>query len=130
MNIRSCVSPNPKLEAQISCRCIQNYSALPARRVDRVAQLAGGVDPAEAMARFKAALRKIPNVATELAPEVSLLDLNLVGPVIAVRPYCHNDHYWQVYCDTNQAIVRVCNEAGWPAPTPTSVTKLIQLPAV
>ena len=109
---------------------IQNYSALPTRRVERVAQLAGGVDPADAIARFKAALLKIPNVATAPAPEVSLLDLNLVGPVIAVRPYCHNDHYWQVYFDTNQAIVRVCNEAGWPAPAPTSVTKLIQLSAL
>lgn len=106
---------------------IQNYSMLPARRVERVAQLAGGVAPEDAVARFKAELLKIPNVAIEPAPEVNLLDLNLVGPVIAVRPYCHNDHYWQVYFDTNQAIVRVCKEAGWPAPTPTSITKLIQL---
>ena len=27
-----------------------------------------------------------------------------VGTVIAVRPYCHTDHYWQVYFDTNEAI--------------------------
>ena len=57
------------------------------------------------------------------APEVNLLDLNLVGTVIAVRPYSHNDHYWQVYFDTNEAIVRVCKEAGWPAPTPTQIMK-------
>ena len=106
---------------------IQNFSALPYRRVDRTAQLAGGVDTADAIARFKAAVAKIPNVIAEPAPDVSLLDMNLVGPVIAVRPYCHTDHYWQVYFDTNEAIIRVSKEAGWPAPTPASITKMIQV---
>jgi len=81
------------------------------------------VDPLDAIARFKAAVAQIPNVATDPAPEVNLLDINLVGTVIAVRPYCHTDHYWQVYFDTNEAIVRVCKEAGWPAPTPTQIMK-------
>jgi small conductance mechanosensitive channel len=105
---------------------IQNFSVLPARRVERVAQLAGGVDPLDAVRRFKDAVAKIPNVSTEHPPEVNLLDMNLNGPVIAVRPYTHNDHYWQVYFDTNEAIVRVCNEAGWPAPTPTQITRVVQ----
>jgi small conductance mechanosensitive channel len=105
---------------------IQNYSALPVRRVERTAQLAGGVDPLDAIARFRAAVAKIPNVATDPAPEVNLLDMNLVGPVIAVRPYTHTQHYWQVYFATNEAIVRVCREAGWPAPTPTQILKTVQ----
>jgi small conductance mechanosensitive channel len=105
---------------------IQNFSALPARRVERTAQLAGGVDPLEAIERLKAAVAKIPNVLDKPAPEVSLLDINLVGTVIAVRPYCHTDHYWQVYFDTNEAIVRVAQEAGWPAPTPAQINRLVQ----
>jgi small conductance mechanosensitive channel len=100
---------------------IQNFSALPVRRVDRTAQLAGGVDPQDAIARLKAAVAQIPNVAADPAPDVSLLDINLVGSVIAVRPYTHTDHYWQVYFDTNEAIVRVAREAGWPAPTPSQI---------
>ena len=96
---------------------VMNYSARPSRRVERTAQLAGGVDPIDAIARFKAEVAKIPNVLKTPAPEVSLLDINLVGTVIAVRPYCHTDHYWQVYFDTNEAILRVCKEAGWPAPS-------------
>lgn len=104
---------------------VMNYSARPARRVERTAQLAGGVDVTDALARFRAAVAAIPNVATDPAPEVNLLDMNLVGPVIAVRPYCHTDHYWQVYFDTNEAIVRVCKEAGWPAPTPTQIMKTV-----
>ena len=102
---------------------IQNFSALPVRRVDRTAQLAGSVDPIDAIARFRTTIAKIPNVAATPAPEVSLLDLNLVGPVIAVRTYTHTDHYWQVYADTNEAIVRVAREAGWPAPTPSQVVR-------
>ena len=102
---------------------IQNFSALPVRRVERTAQLAGGVDPLDAIARFKAAVAKIPNVATDPAPEVNLLDMTLVGPVISVRPYTNTEHYWQVYFDTNEMIVRVCREAGWPAPTPTQIIR-------
>ena len=42
---------------------IQNFSARPVRRVERTAQLAGSVDPLDAIARFKAAVAQIPNVA-------------------------------------------------------------------
>jgi small conductance mechanosensitive channel len=105
---------------------MQNFSALPVRRVDRTAQLAAGVDPLEAIERLRAAVAQIPNVATEPAPGVALLDMNLNGCVIAVRPYTHTSHYWQVYFDTNAAIVRVAKEAGWPAPMPAQVTHVVQ----
>ena len=106
---------------------IQNFSALPVRRVERTAQLAGGVDPLAAVERFKAAAAKVPNVSTEPRPEVDILDINLVGPVISVRPYTHTDHYWQVYFDTNAAIIRTCSEAGWPAPMPAQVNRIVQV---
>lgn len=105
---------------------IQNFSALPVRRVDRSAQLAGSVDPLEAIARLKAAIAQIPNVSTSKPPEINLLEMNLNGPVIAVRPFTANEHYWQVYFDTNEAIVRTCKEAGWPAPTPVQITRVVQ----
>ncbi len=95
---------------------VQNFSALPHRRVDRTAQLAGGVDPLDAIARFRAAVAKIPNVVADPAPEVNLLDMNLVGPVISVRPYTANEHYWQVYFDTNEAISDTFGAAGYPVP--------------
>ncbi|MFM2054982.1 MAG: hypothetical protein RL456_3019 [Pseudomonadota bacterium] len=95
---------------------VQNFTTLPARRVERTAQLAQGVDALDAIARLKVAVAQIPNVVQSPAPEVNLLDFKLEGPVISVRPYTHNDHYWQVYFDTNEAIARVCKEAGWPVP--------------
>ena len=105
---------------------IQNFSSNPARRVERTAQLAGGVDALDAIARFKAAVSAIPNVVQNPAPEVNVLDINLVGTIISVRPYCHTDHYWQVYFETNEAIMRTCKEAGWPAPTPTQINHVYQ----
>jgi small conductance mechanosensitive channel len=33
-----------------------------------------------------------------------------------VRPYVHNDNYWQVYFDTNRVIRESFGEAGFPVP--------------
>jgi hypothetical protein len=33
-----------------------------------------------------------------------------------VRPYCANDHYWQVYFDSNRLIRDTFGEAGYPSP--------------
>jgi small conductance mechanosensitive channel len=95
---------------------IMNYSASEYRRVDRTAQLAHGVDPADAVARLKTRLAAIPNVNTTPAPDVEILDFNPMGPVLAVRPYTHTDHYWQVYFDTNRVIKEEFGAAGYPVP--------------
>jgi small conductance mechanosensitive channel len=36
--------------------------------------------------------------------------------VLAVRPFCHTDHYWQVYFDTNRAIREAFGAARLPVP--------------
>jgi len=95
---------------------IQNFSANPYRRVELTAQLAHGVDPQAAIALLKPALAEVPNVIAEPAPDVEILTLNLSGPVLAVRPYCNNQHYWQVYFDTNRLIRDTFAHAGFPVP--------------
>ena len=95
---------------------IQNFSTNPYRRVDRLAQLNHSVDHSEAIRLLKERLAKIPNVKTDPSPDVEILDFNLAGPVLAVRPYCHTDHYWQVYFDTNRAIREAFGAAGFPVP--------------
>jgi small conductance mechanosensitive channel len=84
---------------------IQNFSANPYRRVECTAQLAHTVDVNDAMSRLRAALARIPNVVTQPAPDVEIVSFTARGPVLAVRPYTHTDHFWQVYFDTNRAIV-------------------------
>lgn len=98
---------------------IQNYTSNPFRRVELKAQLAGSADHRAAIALLKEKVAAIPNVLTEPAVDVEILEFNLVGPVLAVRPYTHNDNYWQVYFDTNRTIKEALAEAGFPAPTPS-----------
>ena len=95
---------------------IQNYSANPYRRVECTAQLAHTVDVNDAMSRLRATLARIPNVLTQPAPDVAIVSFTPRGPVLAVRPYTHTDHFWQVYFDTNQAIVDTFGAAGYPVP--------------
>lgn len=68
----------------------------------------------------------MPNVLATPAVDVEILEFTLVGPVLAVRPYCHNDHYWQVYFDGNRTI-REALAAGFPAPTLAQVV-MVQNP--
>ena len=95
---------------------IQQFSANPFRRVELTAQLAHGVDPQAAIELLKPDLAKIPNVLADPAPDVEIITFNLAGPVLAVRPYCNNTHYWQVYFDTNRLIRDVFASAGFPVP--------------
>ena len=95
---------------------IQNFSANPYRRVDLVAQLNHAVDHKTAIYILKERLAKIPNVVTDPKPDVEILQFNLAGPLLAVRPYCHTDHYWQVYFDTNRVIRESFGDAHFPVP--------------
>ena len=95
---------------------IQNFSANPYRRVDLLAQLNHAVDHNAAIHLLKERLVKIPNVISDPAPDVEILQFNLAGPMLAVRPYCHTDHYWQVYFDANRLIRESFGEAQFPVP--------------
>ena len=95
---------------------IQNFTTLPHRRVDCSAKIANSVDPLDAIARLKAAVAAIPNVAATPAPDVEIMQFTPEGPLLCVRPYTHTDHYWQVYFDTHKAIVATFGAAGYPVP--------------
>jgi small conductance mechanosensitive channel len=110
-NVRTIVGNN-----KIVGDTIQNFSANPYRRVDITAQLAHGVDVKEAVAMLKDRLAKIPNVLGDPAPVVEILEFTLQGPVLAVRPFCNNAHYWQVYFDTNRVIRDSFSSARYPVP--------------
>ncbi len=96
---------------------IQNLSTNPVRRVDCTAQLAHGADHEAAIARLKTHLALIPNVAKTPAPSVEILDFTLAGPVLAVRPFCHTDHYWDVYFATTKIIREELGKMGLPVPS-------------
>ena len=70
------------------------------------------------MLALKARVQRIPNVVAKPEPDVVIASFTAVGPVLAVRPYTSNDHYWQVYFDTNLAIREVLGDGTFPAPMP------------
>ncbi|MCY1287474.1 Small-conductance mechanosensitive channel [compost metagenome] len=109
---------------------IQNFTANPYRRVELKAQLAGSTDVADAAALLKSRIAQIPNVLPEPAVDVEILEFTLVGPVLAVRPHCHNDNYWQVYFDTNRIIRECFGQAGYAAPMPAHMVVVQQAAAL
>ena len=113
-NIQTIVGNNKILSDNI-----QNFSSNAYRRVDLQAQLSSSTDPKEAAALLKQAIQQIPNVLQTPPVDIEVLEINLMGTVIAVRPYTHNDHYWQVYFDTNYVIQDVLGKAGFVAPAPS-----------
>jgi len=102
---------------------IKNFSAQAFRRVDCVAKVANTVDPRDAIARLQPVVARIRNVMTTPAPEIDLLEFTAEGPKLCVRPYCKNEHYWQVYFDTNRAIAETFGAAAYPVPA----TPVLQL---
>ena len=66
-------------------------------------------------------------VMKRLAPDVEIIEFYVAGTLLGVRPYCHNSHYWQVFCDTNKAIREVGAGNVWPVPAPHQM--LLQRPA-
>jgi len=110
-NIRTIVGNN-----KIMSDNIQNFHANPYRRVDLTAQLNHGAPVAETIAELKTRLAQIPNVLKDPAPVVEILELTLNGPKLAVRPFCSNNDYMQVYFDTNKTIAELGAEKGFSAP--------------
>ncbi|WP_437662575.1 mechanosensitive ion channel family protein [Sorangium sp. So ce1182] len=110
-NIRTIVG-----NSKIFSDTIQNFSTNPFRRVDCTAQLAHGADHEAAIARLKARLALLPEVIKEPAPSVEILEFNLAGPVLAVRPFCHNDDYGTVFFATTKIIREELGKLGLPVP--------------
>ena len=108
---------------------IQNFSANPYRRVDLTATISNSVDHHDAMRLLREKLSTVPNVLAKPAPDIDVLQFTPAGPVLCVRPYCSNQHYWQVYFDTNRLIRETFGKAGYPTPMPSyTVTGPMALP--
>jgi small conductance mechanosensitive channel len=105
---------------------ILNYSTNPYRRVDLTAQIAHETSPADAIQRIEAKLGKIPNVLADPKPVVEILTFNEYGTLLAVRPFCANDHYGQVYFDVNNAIVEVNAEGKFKTPAQRMTTRSVK----
>jgi small conductance mechanosensitive channel len=100
---------------------ISNYSHYPNRAVDLRAQIAHGVDPLMAIAALRGPVEAVSNLAADHKPLIDVLEFNERGTLLVVRPFCHNDHYWQVHFDTNRAIAATLSGKNFPVPASYSV---------
>jgi small conductance mechanosensitive channel len=112
-NIRTFVGNNKLFSDNI-----QNFSTNAYRRVDLSAQISGAADPKAVAEALKKRIQAIPNVVTKPEVDVVISSFTAVGPVLAIRPYTNNEHYWQVVFDTNMAIREVLGDGTFPAPMP------------
>ena len=110
-NVRLIV-PNSKMFGDI----IENFSANPYRRVELFAQLDNSADVGLAITLLRDAIGTVPNQYAGKSADIELLEFNERGPKLVVRPYTNNEHYWQVYFDTNRLIADVLTKAGFPVP--------------
>jgi len=95
---------------------IKNFSANPYRRVDLVAQLDNTADGPRAIELLRKGLETVPNQVPGKSGDVEVLEFTERGPKLAVPPYTHTSHDWDVYFDTNRMIVDVLGRAGFPVP--------------
>lgn len=112
--------------AKIFGDTIQNFTSNAYRRVDLTAPLAFGVDPADAIRRLKERVAKIPNVVKDPEVFVEVVEVTGGGTVLAVRPFCHNNHYWDVYFATLQAIAEEFTKAGYPPAEQRHIIRNVQ----
>ncbi len=108
-NVRTIIGNN-----KLFSENIQNFSANDYRRVDIQVQLDHSVNPNEAVRVLRERIANIPNVNSTPAPVIEIIHFTPMGPELAVRPFCNDAHYWQVYFDTNRVIRESFSESGFP----------------
>ena len=103
---------------------IQNFSSNSYRRLNLRVQLTSGVDYQAAIALLREKVAAIPGVLSNPAVVIDIGDLNLVGPVLVVRPCCSAFDYTPVHFATNKVILETLETAGF-APKMTGQNLLI-----
>ncbi len=98
---------------------IINLSHNPYVRIEVRAQLANSVNPFEVADRIRKLVAQIPNVLSDPAPEVGVLEYNAAGTMLAIRPYVRNGEQEAVTGATFRVIAEAT--AGLPVPAPHQV---------
>ena len=100
---------------------IINHSHNPYVRLEMRAQVANGVNPFEVAARIRERVARIPNVVSDPAPDVGVVEYNAAGTLLFVCPYVRGGvpEHEAIMGATYQAIADAT--AGLPVPAPHHV---------
>lgn len=105
----------------LSTNTIANYSTHGNIRVDLSMAIAPTMDIALAKKVALEALLQHPKVLHDPAPEVNILKVGDGMIMLAIRPYCEQAFYWDVYFACTENIKHAFDQAGLEGPTPTRV---------
>jgi small conductance mechanosensitive channel len=105
----------------LSTGTIINYTSHGNLRVDTVI----AIDPAMSIEKARKvaieALLKVPNVLSSPAPEVNVLKVGDGMTTLAIRPYCKQDAYWDVFFAAQEAVKNAFDANNIDAPIPHRV---------
>jgi small conductance mechanosensitive channel len=102
----------------LSTGTIINYSSHGILRVDTVMAIDPGVDIDKARKVAIEAMLAHPKVLKEPAPEVNVLKVGDGMITLAIRPYCAQNNYWDVFFGTQEAVKNAFDKNQISGPTP------------
>ncbi len=100
---------------------IINYTEEGSIRVDTVVGVGYGEDIKKTKEVLMEVLTSNPQVLSDPAPSVNVMELADSSVNLAVRPYCKPEHYWDVYFATYEGAKLALDSAGIEIPYPHSV---------
>lgn len=105
----------------LSTNTIANYTTHGSLRVDLTMAIAPTVDIEKAKNVAMQTLLKHPKVLQSPAPEVNAIKVGDGMVTLAIRPYCVQGDYWDVYFGCTESIKNAFDKEGVEGPTPTRV---------
>ncbi len=114
---KTVIIPNGPLSTGI----ITNYTTAGYLRVDLDFAIAPDMDIDKARAVTIAAMQSHPKVLHEPLPEVRVLKVGDGMVKLAVRPYCLQGDYWDVYFNVQELVKNAWDKNGIEAPVPHRV---------
>jgi small conductance mechanosensitive channel len=103
---------------------IINFSSNPTRRADLRFQIAHGTDVEVVMQTLLTTIQAIPDVLTDPAPSVSVVELNASGILFAVRFYAPTASFGTCSNAANKALAQLYVNGPWSAPATYQVSVL------
>jgi small conductance mechanosensitive channel len=107
---------------------ITNVTANPMRRLDLIFGIAYEDDFKKAQKILLELVENHPKVLSDPAPLVRVHELGDSSVNFAVRPWVHNDDYWEVHWDLTEAVKEHFDKKGVSIPFPQRDVHLIPVP--
>lgn len=102
----------------LSSTTVTNYSACSLRRVDWKFSVEYGSNMQQVRTALMQVLQADKRIQADPEPFVALGELSASSVDIIVRAWTKNEHYWDVFFDTNEAVYRELPKAGIHFPFP------------